>query len=119
MDALVAYRWPGNVRELINVTEFVSVTRSGQEVRPEHLPPEFLEEDESEDEAPMREAGVATVVAPQAETQLLPIYGKRRLTEALIREALDLSGGNTTEAAQRLGVSRPTLWRWRKKLGLE
>ncbi|MBI5583588.1 MAG: hypothetical protein HY892_07170, partial [Deltaproteobacteria bacterium] len=37
----------------------------------------------------------------------------------LLREALEKSGGRRLEAADLLGISRTSLWRKMKKMGLE
>jgi len=92
------YRWPGNVRQLANVVrtavallddgeEVVTVALVGEEVR----------------EAP------AAGFEPGASTP--PSEDLRQLAEARIRETLAAVGGNMSEAARRLGVSRNTLYR--------
>ncbi len=35
-----------------------------------------------------------------------------------LREALEACAGHVGRAAERLGMSRPTFWRWRKRLGV-
>jgi len=104
MDILQRHPWPGNVRELINLAEYVTVTRAGQEVAPEHLLPEFLEE---QGEGPG---------GPPPKPRK-PRRGVN-LTREEIETALDRAGGSTEDAATTLGVSRITLWRRRKKLGM-
>jgi len=42
-----------------------------------------------------------------------------KMEERLIRLALDRTGGNRTEAAKRLGISRRTMHRKLKEMGLE
>jgi transcriptional regulator of acetoin/glycerol metabolism len=40
------------------------------------------------------------------------------LTADKIRAALTLSGGNVSEAARTLGVSRVTVYKWMKRWGI-
>ena len=90
-QVFVEYGWPGNVRELQNVLQFAWIKCKDGVIRLEHLPPN------------LRMAQV------QAAASL-----KRRpgLTVEAIAAALDETGGNKTEAAKRLGVSRATLYRF-------
>jgi len=93
------YRWPGNVRQLANVVRtgvallddrenVVTAALVGDEVR----------------EAP----GTASLEPASA----APLSGDlRQLAETRIRETLATVGGNISEAARRLGVSRNTLYR--------
>jgi transcriptional regulator with PAS, ATPase and Fis domain len=102
---LADYRWPGNVRELRNVLERALILCEGEEIKPEHLPPEI-------------------VVLP-APAQLgtgfckLPPQGvSLELVERdLIRQALDVSAGNQIRAAKLLGISRDVLRYRMKKFG--
>ena len=97
---LVAYRWPGNCRELRNVIERALILHGDiDELRPEHLP------DAIREAAPLPPA--APLAAPQS-AQLEP------MERQMICEALRKSGGNQSEAARLLGVSRDTL-RYRQK----
>lgn len=102
---LTHYPWPGNVRELINTSEFCQVTRPGQVLEIHHLPPEFHEE--------------CSEPIPTHQRKPKP---KRRATSLLDKQELEqvlaAFNGNTTLAAQELGISRATLWRKRKQWGL-
>ena len=88
MRRLLDYRWPGNVRELRNAVEAALIRATGNEIRLHDLPPE-LRSDEADD-------GLPTTPDSEAER---------------IRAALEQTGGNRTEAAQLLGISRATLYR--------
>jgi DNA-binding NtrC family response regulator len=90
--ALRAHRWPGNVRELRNVLERAVVLS----------PPGTLKLGPLEDARGRRDnsAGVLPFPAPLAEVV-------RTAAQAM----LDLTGGNKSEAARRLGISRPRLQR--------
>jgi transcriptional regulator with PAS, ATPase and Fis domain len=103
MRRLLDHTWPGNVRELQNVIEYAfAVGRSG-ELTLEDLPPEFRE---------------ATGSSTPAGEILSTRNFKRRDEAALIQAALEASGGRLEEAARRVGMSRATFWRKRKKYGL-
>ena len=90
--ALRTHRWPGNVRELRNVLERAVVLS----------PPGVLKLGPLEDARGRREtpSGVLPFPAPLAEVV-------RTAAQAM----LDLTGGNKSEAARRLGISRPRLQR--------
>lgn len=87
---LVDYAWPLNVRELKLVSERLAQLYAGGEVQALRLPPEIQE-------------GLAT-----AEPLSLPRMVER-LERGAILEALEASGGRKIRAAERLGISRPTL----------
>jgi DNA-binding NtrC family response regulator len=87
--ALAEYPWPGNARELRNFVERSLILG--------HYPLEALA---IEDAAADLDAGVPGAPASLAEVE------KRHMLAVL-----EASGGNKTEAARRLGVSRKTLER--------
>jgi transcriptional regulator with PAS, ATPase and Fis domain len=103
---LTEYDWPGNVRELKNVVEYAFVIGQGPVLAPTDLPPELIDPAFSadvSDEFHAREpAGLAT---PTSEA-------------ARIKRALELNAGSRDRAAQVLGISRVTLWRRMKALGI-
>ena len=101
MDILLAYPWPGNVRELRNAVEYAFVLCPGGWIEPEHLPQRIL--------APATSAG------PMAPNTAKRHAGKRERLLAALRA----SGGNQSQAAERLGVSRVTIWKWIKKFGID
>jgi len=94
MRALLDHDWPGNVRELINVVEYAAVVGRGPTVELAHLPPEFRE------------------------ARLRPSLSGHGDERSQILRALDQTGGNIGDAADLLGMSRPTFWRKRKKYGI-
>jgi transcriptional regulator with PAS, ATPase and Fis domain len=101
LDMLTHYPWPGNVRELRNAINFAYVCANGKRIErqdfPEHIRvPETLE---------------------VLKTETAVVRGGSK-EEDRIREVLDRFDGNRTLAAQALGVSRTTLWRRLKALGL-
>jgi len=99
MEILTGYSWPGNVRELRNTIEYALVLCHGGLIEVKHLPPKI-----STDSKNNRDA-VPTSPRFQKEKQML-------------LEALNQSGGNQTETAKLLGVSRVTVWKRIKKYNI-
>lgn len=101
MDALLGYDWPGNVRELRNTIEYAFVLCPGGWISREHLPQRITRGPKP----PATAAGtVASPPAPQREALLAALRGAH---------------GNQSEAARRLGLSRVTVWKRIKKLGID
>jgi PAS domain S-box-containing protein len=103
LDVFMHYSWPGNIRELINVIEYTFVLCPEGDITTAHLPAQLL------GQQPLHvQQGSKTV---------------RRLSKGNERQeliqALQSSGGNKSEAARRLGVSRVTLWKRIKKFGIQ
>lgn len=96
MRALLDHRWPGNVRELKNVVDYAFAVGRGPELRVDQLPPELRE-------GPAEARSVDATETDEA---------------VEIRAALSRCGGQIGRAAEQLGMSRPTLWRKRKKYGI-
>jgi DNA-binding NtrC family response regulator len=112
---LCAYRWPGNVRQLQNVIRQVVVVHDGELVTGAMLPPDFDSDRQVEVERPAAVESVAsgapaTAAAPPSEA-ILPLA---ELERQAIERAIELCGGNMTEAATRLGVNVSTIYRKRQ-----
>ncbi len=87
----IKHPWPGNVRELEHVLECACIFCPGGKVGLEHLPEKGIKRD--------------------AEIMSYPIKKKKMGKEELIG-ALKQAKGNKTRAAELLGISRRTLYRW-------
>lgn len=97
------HRWPGNLRELRNVMERAVVLCAGGSIGPEFLPASLTTAVSAVD---------STARAPTAVIGLDPERFHEQvdaLQRARIVEALSRCGGNQTQAAKLLGVSRRTL----------
>jgi transcriptional regulator with PAS, ATPase and Fis domain len=99
LEKLTAYTWPGNVRELRNTIEYAFVLCSSGGIGIRHLPPKV--------------AGVNPVCPEPATGPSLNVREKENLL-AVLRK----TGGNQSEAARILGVSRVTVWKRIKKYGI-
>lgn len=98
MRNIMNYRWPGNVRELENTIEHAAVLAKGNVVESIDLPPLV--------------AGLA------AQSVATPSRSITDTEARLLREVLEECNWNKTEAAQRLGISRSTLYEKIKKYQL-
>ncbi|MEW6108131.1 MAG: sigma 54-interacting transcriptional regulator [Nitrospirota bacterium] len=94
MEALTNYSWPGNVRQLINSLEHAAITCRDDSIRVSDLPEYVL--------------------------KITKTNGDEKRTESeKIRSALAIYKGNKTLTAKHLGVSRVTLWKRLKELGID
>ncbi len=105
MDRLYAYGWPGNVRELKNAVDYAFVICRQGLIDIGHLP-EHLRQGNGPAPPPAPE--MVSAPPPPATPGQDP--ERRQLIEALRQ-----SGGNQTQAARLLGVSRMTVWKRMKK----
>lgn len=97
---LSAYPWRGNVRELENFVERVYIHEHSSSVLSLAVVEELLQGSRSVRTSPRRKEG------PEGIQDNL-----NEVTMKLIREALERFGGNQTQAARSLGVSRTYIWR--------
>jgi len=104
MDRLVRYDWPGNVRELMNAVERGVILSRDEYIAEKDFPVSVSEADVPESELP-RESVPAD----------LPLEEVEKVT---ILNTLESAGGNKSEAARRLGITRRTLHKKLKKYGV-
>ena len=108
-DLLLGYDWPGNVRELVNALEYALVHADGAAILPRNFPAE------------LRDAIPAPIVSEGRGDAPLTRYYRGSAAERekeLILAAIAEAGGNKSTAAERLGMSRTTLWKRLKQYGI-
>jgi transcriptional regulator with GAF, ATPase, and Fis domain len=115
---LLSYEWPGNVRELENALEFAATVAQGQTLQPEDLPPEILGGEGAVDPPAPRERAPAAGWPSGAHRPASPRGARPGDREAILR-ALEAHAWNRLDAAGALGMSRSTLWRRMRALGLD
>jgi len=104
MDHLLRYDWPGNVRELMNAVERGVVLAHSEYLDEKDLPLVLKDEGDGEE-----------ATSKQAIPGDLPL---EEVEKASILKTLELAGGNKSEAARRLGITRRTLHKKLKKYGV-
>ena len=102
LRALCEYPWPGNIREIETVLERVALLSEGSQVDIENLPPAIRNR--------------STLV--KGKTLMQPVQTLLEVEKSAIEAAGQAARGNLTKAAQSLGISRTTLWRKMKELGI-
>ena len=96
--AIKNYSWPGNIRELSNAIEYAMIMGKGNYIEFSDLPPELKGE------------------GPKETFKGSQDYEGQERGEIL--RVLAVHNGHRGEAAKALGMSRATLWRKMKNLGL-
>jgi DNA-binding NtrC family response regulator len=119
LSLLRGYSWPGNIRELRNAIERACLVCDGGVILPMHLPAAKM----GATYATTMPASPAPLVGSSGpEPAPSPrIRGRKVDDEARrqsILDALMRTGGNNTEAARILGVSRRTLGKWCDTYGI-
>ena len=145
MERLVGYHWGGNIRELENVLERTILFCEHATIRMVDLPPEVQAAGTSSP-TPLPTGGTPTVTPPGGlpvlsreptlkestlkestlkepplkEPSLREIVRQEaeRVERELIVRALEETGGNVTQAARRLKISRKSLQNKMKEFGL-
>jgi NtrC-family two-component system response regulator AlgB len=102
LSRLRTHSWPGNLRELRNAIERAVILAKGDEIGPRDLPLETRNGSESPGSSPQP-------------GDLIPL---EKLEELHIRRVLERTS-SVAEAARVLGIDDGTIYRKRKKLGLE
>jgi two-component system response regulator AtoC len=112
IEALLIYDYPGNVRELRNIVERAAILAFGEEIlRPEHIV--FESESTSGATPPARQE------QDTGNTNNLLRRRHGRLNEEAVMRALEQTDGHRSSAAQLLGVSERTLYRYVQRLRQE
>ena len=105
--AIENYGWPGNIRELKNALERAAILCAGEQVTTEDLPDRVLEH------SMPRDAGQPTPLALTASDVSLEELEKQHIQQVLTTTR------TLEEAASVLGINLSTLWRKRRRYGLE
>ena len=104
------YWWPGNVRQLKNeIQRAVAMSAPGGTIEASHLSPEIGATRLSAATLPARGGPAPANLAAAIE----------HVERELIQSALDRSGGNISETARTLGLTRRGLYLKLRRLGLD
>ena len=107
-NLLLTHDWPGNVRELRNAIERAMILEDTSRIRPQTLPIAVRGKDTS------MSAAAGITLAPSGTEGMSLVEQERRL----LVQALEKTGGNQTQAARLLRITRDTLRYKMKKFNL-
>jgi PAS domain S-box-containing protein len=120
MYVLENYSWPGNVRQLISAIEHCTVTCKGDTIEVADLPDYVYSASNGQDPKPFL-GGRGHVTGrdnPAFMAASARVRNARDIEAEEIIQALDMYDGHRTLAAKHLGISRVTLWKRLKELGI-
>ncbi len=118
-QAIRSYGWPGNIRELKNALERAAILCTTDQVTLEDLPDRILEHLSA---GPFAPGGASASVDPLARGTSVAMTPSDVSLEELEKQHIQhvLSTATTLEeAASILGINLSTLWRKRRRYGLE
>jgi len=122
MELLKNHRWSGNIRELENVVERTLLFCDGDQIRPEDLPGEISQAGGGglQQKGARRREGSASGGGEVGKKSLKDVVKSetKRVEKSMIQRALEETGGNVTQAAKLLGISRKGLQIKMKELDL-
>jgi two-component system response regulator HydG len=109
MDHLIRYAWPGNVRELMNAVERAVVLSQSDFLSEQDF--KIIKSSEANYDEPGTNGNETRIIMDGA----TPLEEVEKTT---ILNTLEASGGNKSEAARRLGITRKTLHKKLKVYGV-
>jgi DNA-binding NtrC family response regulator len=109
LELLAEHDFPGNVRELQNVIESGLILSGGKPVSPEHIADRLMPRPAAQE-----------IPNPKSQIPNIPEGGVslQEVEKSYLAEVLRKTGGNQSQAARLLGISRATLLYRMKKHGL-
>ncbi len=110
-EILNGYHWPGNIRQLENVMERAFNMVEAEEILPEHLPVYLWELLKPQETA-------AQEVAARSCLNVNLANAKQELERQQIKQILERTRGNKSEAARLMGITRTTLYQKLQKYKL-
>ncbi len=124
LEALKRHTWPGNVRELANVLQKALIFSRGAPISAQDIGSAISGgeiQERAQDHSSVEEALRSWIRKAMAEGSKEGLYEllTEKFASMVIKEALNITGGNRSKAAKLLGLSRPTLQAKMEKYGLK
>jgi len=114
LDKLTNYNWPGNIRQLQNSIRRAILLANNGPMLPEH----FNFRELGDNDLRMLESledGMSKIEMLLKRGEVIPLS---EVEEVFIRQALNCTQGNLSKAAEKLGISRSTIYRKMEEYGI-
>jgi transcriptional regulator of acetoin/glycerol metabolism len=103
--------WPGNIRQLVSVIQIAQAMSDGCEIQPGHLPDDFFEDIKQNKQI---ENNVLDKIEQASNEERLPIESSGEELLHIYHE----NKGNISKTARALDISRNTLYKRLKEIGI-
>ncbi|MBU1918413.1 MAG: sigma-54 dependent transcriptional regulator [bacterium] len=117
LDCFKAYHWPGNIRELENIIQSLIIMSSGSEIELSDLPEWLTDDNGYYAQASSDPLSWLPTLTTSDDEHSLKDY-MNEVEKAYIRRVIKLTGGNVTEAARQLKISRSKVYYTLKNEGI-
>jgi two-component system response regulator AtoC len=117
LELLQRYPWPGNIRELENVIERTLLFADGELIDEDDLPPDLKQSEPGASPVPIPALHLPAVESAGGLKDVVREATTRVERQYIVR-ALEETGGNVTQAAKILKISRKSLQNKMKEFGL-
>jgi two-component system response regulator HydG len=104
LNLFMSYAWPGNIRELKGALQYAFVVCEGRTIQVDHIPPKLTS-------APPE-------ARPRSASEPISATAQDLSPKQTLIQALRQCGGNQSQAAKLLGVTRVTVYNRMKKYGI-
>jgi DNA-binding NtrC family response regulator len=120
LEHLRGYSWPGNIRELQSVLKQALLKASGTTLLATFLPSLPAKPPVTPTQSPAEDPNLEISIRLPLGSDACDLYAEthRQLDRLFLTRVLEYTGGNQHQAARRLGISRDTLRRRLRELGL-
>ncbi|MDX1916001.1 MAG: sigma-54-dependent Fis family transcriptional regulator [Methylophilus sp.] len=112
MQIFENHPWPGNIRQLHNVIRTAIALADDMPIAKEHFTKDFIDELLEQNDVAQQVSGAQKPLKSVASPLL------KEVADDLVQRAMQQHQGNVSAVARQLGISRNTLYRKLKSLGL-
>ncbi|HCP21703.1 MAG TPA: sigma-54-dependent Fis family transcriptional regulator, partial [Marinobacter hydrocarbonoclasticus] len=120
LTILENHPWPGNIRQLVNVLKVAVALADGRDIQLWHLPEDFLAQYDTAKESTRSQLPLPVPEAKPALTQStdIPESVEEANEQSHVIQVYQRYNGNISQAAKALSISRNTLYKRLRELGI-